>query len=179
MISANIRPEVSGESIKFVCHIIVSVEKENVLEYIQNNSKSDLDEATRRIKELEAENARIREENERIKREFKTADETERKRLNEEFKRNERDFTVTDLLEKATALIQKRDYDGAEKLILQAIQIDPKNAMAWQRRADLCGSQGDLKKAVEYLNKAIELKPDYAEAWNSLGNVYSDMGDDT
>lgn len=72
-------------------------------------------------------------------------------------------------------MLQKRDYGETD--ILQAIKIEPKNAMAWQRRADICWGNGDLKKAVEYLNKAIELKPDYAEAWNALGNIYSDMGD--
>lgn len=176
VISAPIRLEPSGDSIKFVCHITVTVDTDNVLLQLKQD-RGKLDEQSRRIKELEEENARIRAEIERIKNDYKTADETERTRLREEVKKNERDFEVADLLEKATALMHKRDFDGAEKFILQAIQIAPKNAMAWNKRGDIYGSKSDYKKAVEYLNKAIEYKPDYADAWNTLGNVYDDLGD--
>jgi tetratricopeptide (TPR) repeat protein len=34
----------------------------------------------------------------------------------------------------------------------------------------------DPKKAVEYLNNAIKLKPDFAEAYGARGNAYCDLG---
>jgi tetratricopeptide (TPR) repeat protein len=34
----------------------------------------------------------------------------------------------------------------------------------------------DPKKAVEYLNNAIKLQPNYASAYNSRGNAYADLG---
>jgi len=38
------------------------------------------------------------------------------------------------------------------------------------------GKCTDPQKALEYLNEAIKLKPDYAEAYNNRGNVYGDLG---
>jgi tetratricopeptide (TPR) repeat protein len=38
------------------------------------------------------------------------------------------------------------------------------------------GKCTDPKKAIEYLNEAIKLKPDLAEAYNNRGNVYVDLG---
>lgn len=38
------------------------------------------------------------------------------------------------------------------------------------------GKCTDPQKALEYLNEAIKLKPDYAEAYNNRGNIYGDLG---
>ena len=38
------------------------------------------------------------------------------------------------------------------------------------------GKCTDPEKALQYLNEAIKLKPDYAEAYNNRGNVYGDLG---
>jgi tetratricopeptide (TPR) repeat protein len=38
------------------------------------------------------------------------------------------------------------------------------------------GKCTDPKKAIEYLNEVIKLKPDLAEAYNNRGNAYSDLG---
>ena len=168
---------VDGTAIKFVCHATVDVDRENVVAYIRQTDKVKLDAATQRIKELEEENARIRMENERIKKEYKVADATERERLNEEMKINERDFEIADLLEKSNALSDKRDFDGAEKLIRQALDLNSKNAKAWNYLGDIYRYKRDYKKAVEYLNKAIEFEPNYAKAWNSLGDTYEYMND--
>ena len=35
---------------------------------------------------------------------------------------------------------------------------------------------GKLEQAIENYEKAIELKPDYTEAYNNLGNVLRDTG---
>ena len=37
--------------------------------------------------------------------------------------------------------------------------------------------KGDFDRAIADFNRAIELKPDYAEAYNNRGNAYSDKGD--
>jgi len=38
------------------------------------------------------------------------------------------------------------------------------------------GKCTDPQKAIEYLNEAIKLKPDYAEAYNNRGNIYNSLG---
>ena len=176
VLKEDFEPVVEGKTIKFVYHVTVVVDKDNVLEYIRNNSISQIDTQTRQMQEVLAENERLKLEIERLKSASKTANETERKILKEEVKKNERDFEVNDLLEQATSLMHRRNYNDAEKLIRQALDIDPKNAMAWYRLGDIYGSRSDYKKAIESLNKAINFKSDYPDAWNELGNVYSNMG---
>jgi len=36
--------------------------------------------------------------------------------------------------------------------------------------------QGNLTKAIESYEKAIEIKPDYAAAYNNMGNAYYNQG---
>ena len=36
--------------------------------------------------------------------------------------------------------------------------------------------QGKLEEAIESYNKALSLKPDYAEAYNNMGNALKDQG---
>ena len=39
-------------------------------------------------------------------------------------------------------------------------------------------AQNDPKAALEKLNQVIELRPDFAEAWNRRGNAYAALGDE-
>ena len=39
-------------------------------------------------------------------------------------------------------------------------------------------AHNDPKAAIEKLNQVIELRPDFAEAWNRRGNAYAVLGDD-
>ncbi len=39
-------------------------------------------------------------------------------------------------------------------------------------------AQDEPKAAIEKLNQVIELKPDFAEAWNRRGNAYAALGDE-
>ena len=36
--------------------------------------------------------------------------------------------------------------------------------------------QGKLEEAIEAYNKALAIKPDYAEAYNNMGNALQDQG---
>src|SRR3954451_6468032 len=42
----------------------------------------------------------------------------------------------------------------------------------WNKR-----TAGDLKKAVDYFSRAIEIDPNYAQAYSGLANSYALMGD--
>ncbi|MDI6741254.1 MAG: tetratricopeptide repeat protein [Smithella sp.] len=48
-----------------------------------------------------------------------------------------------------------------------------------QKAFDLCdkGRCSDTEQVIEYLDEAIRLKPDLAEAYNNRGNAYGDMKD--
>jgi tetratricopeptide (TPR) repeat protein len=52
-------------------------------------------------------------------------------------------------------------------------------AADWFKKADVLWNGeklSDPKKAIEYLNNAIRLQPDYADAYNSRGLAYYDLG---
>jgi len=73
------------------------------------------------------------------------------------------------------------NYLQAEKLLLQALDIDPEFAPAWNTLGDIYANQGfaygvltvdeAYKRASENIEKALELDPQYARAWSDLGDL--------
>ena len=47
------------------------------------------------------------------------------------------------------------DLEGARASLEKAVQLDPHNALAWARLAELQSSFGDLKKALKAAQKAV------------------------
>ena len=64
------------------------------------------------------------------------------------------------------------DLEGARKSLLEASKQDPENALAWARLAEIHMSFGDLGKALEAAQKAVELDPDVARTQTVLGFAY-------
>jgi tetratricopeptide (TPR) repeat protein len=58
----------------------------------------------------------------------------------------------------------------------KAIELNPKDAVAYNNRGNAYGKSGKLTEAILDFNKAIELNPKYDEAHNNRGNAYSDSG---
>jgi tetratricopeptide (TPR) repeat protein len=58
------------------------------------------------------------------------------------------------------------------------LRIPPKAQKEFDRANELTAKQ-DYTKAIETLNHAIAIYPDYAAAYNNLGTVYSRLGDRT
>jgi Flp pilus assembly protein TadD len=57
----------------------------------------------------------------------------------------------------------------------KAIELDPKNPVAWSNRGITYRDLHQREKALADLNKAIELAPKFAPAWNIRGNAYRDL----
>ena len=53
----------------------------------------------------------------------------------------------------------------------EAIKLDPNNASLYFNLGVINGEQGNTEKAKEYYKKAIELKPDYFDAYINLGSA--------
>src|SRR6185295_3370529 len=77
---------------------------------------------------------------------------------------------------RAALLIRRKDFEKAEALIAEALELDPD--LAWSH-----GVQGMLRlrqsrpgEAVESLAKAVELNPGYADAWVLLGEALGSAG---
>ena len=73
--------------------------------------------------------------------------------------------------------MQGVEYDQ-KGCFLRALELDPKNAHAWNNLAYLCG--GGMVQGVEYDQKgcflrALELDPKNATVWNNLGDIGGGM----
>jgi tetratricopeptide (TPR) repeat protein len=56
------------------------------------------------------------------------------------------------------------------------LRSKPEDAGGWCYYGRLLAGRGRLVESAEALQKAVELKPDYAEAWKRLGDVLVTMG---
>ena len=68
-------------------------------------------------------------------------------------------------------------HEDATKAFEQAIKIDKKNALAFNKLGVVYHGQGLFDEAIDALQYATSLKEDYAEAHFNLGNVYLDQED--
>jgi tetratricopeptide (TPR) repeat protein len=99
--------------------------------------------------------------------------------------------SVTELFKKGTDLFKSQQYDEAiicfDKLIDILMKAKEYNktvedaklilAFSYYNRGTAYIHKGEYDNAIEDYNKAIELKPDFAEAYNNRGNTYSDKGE--
>ena len=62
-------------------------------------------------------------------------------------------------------------------MLEEAVKLDPQCSGAKQLWASLHYERGQAKRAVEYYRRAIEARPEMAEAHNNLGNALRMIGD--
>lgn len=67
-------------------------------------------------------------------------------------------------------------YDRSESFYRKALQVDPKNAFAWNNLSALYFRQGDYTQALEYAQKAIEIDPQMAQALSCAAICCSLLG---
>ena len=74
-------------------------------------------------------------------------------------------------------MMRKGDFPEAEKCFTKAIKYDKTNPELYYYRACAKFNGGNYKDAISDFEKAIEIKPDYADAYFTLGRTYSVMHD--
>jgi DnaJ family protein C protein 3 len=84
---------------------------------------------------------------------------------------------VNDHLEKGKKLLAGGQLSDAIAHFHAAIEADPKNYLAYFRRATVYLAMGKSKSALPDLTKVIELKPDFIAARMQRGNVLLKQGD--
>jgi len=77
--------------------------------------------------------------------------------------------TVKNMLNEAVALHQQNNLDAAEKGYLEVLEVNPQEANALQLFGVINAQRGDLDKAINYLQQAIEISPN-VDAYYNLGN---------
>lgn len=75
-------------------------------------------------------------------------------------------------------LLRYSKFDEAEQTLTQAIKYDKNNVEAYYYRGCAKMNAKKYQEAVSDFEKAIELKPDYADAYFNLGRAYFLMHDE-
>jgi tetratricopeptide (TPR) repeat protein len=81
-------------------------------------------------------------------------------------------ISVPQALATAWRHFQAGQWQQAEQLYQQIVQVDPNQVDAWHLLGLIAGQTGRGNLAVDYLNAALRLKPDFAEAHSNLGNAF-------
>lgn len=74
-------------------------------------------------------------------------------------------------------LLRYSDFQKAEETLSKAIRYDKSNFEAYYYRGCAKVNALNYQGAIEDFQKAIELKPDYADAYFNLGRTYYLMND--
>jgi tetratricopeptide (TPR) repeat protein len=72
-------------------------------------------------------------------------------------------------------VVRNRDWRNEDTLWFATAAIAPSGQQIHNNLGDVYARQGDLSKAAEEFKKAIEINPNYADAWHNLGNTYGQM----
>jgi tetratricopeptide (TPR) repeat protein len=83
---------------------------------------------------------------------------------------------VTNLLEKASGLLDHGQLAQADAMYKSVCELDPTHAEAWLMRGCIYGELGSLTSAVDCLRESIRLRPDCTEAYLALGQVLNAQG---
>ena len=71
----------------------------------------------------------------------------------------------------AYSFISQNKYDEAITLLEEIIEADPGYFRAYYYLGLISKEKGDFNKAIEYLNKALEIEPDYKNAKDLLSSI--------
>lgn len=100
----------------------------------------------------------------------------------------DRAFTIQQLVAHSTSALAGDHYNlgvlcalagrnaEAEKAYRKAVEVDPKDALAWSNLGSVLGAAGRKAEAEDAWRRAVEADPKHAVAWTNLGNLFSEMG---
>ncbi|MBI5966717.1 MAG: tetratricopeptide repeat protein [Deltaproteobacteria bacterium] len=95
----------------------------------------------------------------------------------EQYKNAVNRLSARDWFEKGIALYFVGTPQEIMEAFTRAIELNPKDAMAYYNRCVSYGKLGDYRQAIRDYNRAIELNPKYASAFYNRGKAYADLGD--
>ena len=152
---------------------------------IKNWYKRDSDERSKLITQTRETNEAAAENERKVedlrKRANTVTDDAGRAQLKKDFEQVDNEFLSNQKVEEGTRLAYQGQYDEAIKLYTEAIELNPNNIAAYYARAGTyhalsIRNENDAKKfrtlAINDLNKAIEIKPDYSDAYGYRGMIY-------
>ncbi len=81
-------------------------------------------------------------------------------------------------LTKGVSFYVLKNHTEAIKYYDKAIEIDPKQVIAWYNKGVIFSEKGNDAEALNYYNKAIEINPKFLDAWYNKGVIFSEQGND-
>ncbi|MFX1318416.1 MAG: tetratricopeptide repeat protein [Promethearchaeota archaeon] len=79
---------------------------------------------------------------------------------------------ANDLFQRAVIALSDEDYDRAEKLTKELLELEPKNTDGWNLLANIYQHKKQLDEAIQAASKATSLDPENLQNWNNLGYLY-------
>ena len=79
---------------------------------------------------------------------------------------------VLDLLTRAGEAFQQQDLGKAEQIYQQILELDEGCCPAYNNLARIVGERGDVEESRAYLEKSLEINPDYAMGRCNLAHLY-------
>lgn len=158
--------ETDGEAgLKYVATLKASIDPEGIYDFIKrdNKEKVTIVQQNNSLQDAIAKNDALIED---LKEQYKSAtSQAEKDRIIKQMNDADRDFLANQKFDEGVKLYYAKDYHGAIKLYSEAIALNPNLAEAYFNRGMAYGRLHNNKLAVNDFTKAIELKPDYFEAY--------------
>jgi tetratricopeptide (TPR) repeat protein len=81
-----------------------------------------------------------------------------------------------DLVNRGNAHADKKEYDRAIAAFTEAIQLDPRNAYAYNSRADTLREAGRAAQGLPDAEKALQLDAGNADFWDTRAQIFQALG---
>ena len=84
--------------------------------------------------------------------------------------------SASDLFQRAVIALSDEDFERAEKLTKELLDLDDSNIDGWGLLANIYQQSKQPAKAIEAAKKATELDAENLRHWNNLGFLYLSQG---
>ncbi|HOJ64774.1 MAG TPA: tetratricopeptide repeat protein [Spirochaetota bacterium] len=84
---------------------------------------------------------------------------------------------IESLYEEANNYYYENDYEKAAKLYQEIIKKNPNHYLSYEKLGKIEQARNNIKEAVVYFEKALNINNKNANGWNDLGNLYYDLVD--
>ena len=127
--------------------------------------------------ELFAQNEALRKANEEQARQLANNPQ-DKERITQKFENEDKIFLSNQKVEEATGFRENGNHEEAIKLCNEALELNPKNELAYLRRGVSYDELKQHEQAIQDLDKAIQLNPNDEAAYNNRGLAYKSLGDE-
>lgn len=88
----------------------------------------------------------------------------------------EKKLSLDDAVALAIELHQEGQFDQAEKIYQQVLEVKPEHPDALHYLGVLFHTRGQSEQAISFIRQAVSSNPAYPDAFNNLGNVLKELG---